>query len=170
MPRSNNAVGHETRIVLENCGRIDPENLDQAVAAGAYQAVAKVLKSATPPAEVTAEVKRSGLRGRGGAGFPTGVKWSFTAPGETKYIVCNADEGEPGTFKDRLILEGDPAPGPRGHDAGGVRRRRIQRATCTSAASTPRRSSEFEKLLTMPDALATSASRSWVPGSHSTSK
>ncbi|MCX6101202.1 MAG: SLBB domain-containing protein, partial [Candidatus Bipolaricaulota bacterium] len=108
MPRNNNAVGHETRIVLENCGRIDPESLDQAVAAGAYQAVAKVLKNAITPAEVTAEVKRSGLRGRGGAGFPTGVKWSFTALGETKYIVCNADEGEPGTFKDRLILEGDP--------------------------------------------------------------
>jgi NADH:ubiquinone oxidoreductase subunit F (NADH-binding) len=108
MPRSSDAVVRETRIVLENCGRIDPESLDQAVAAGAYQAIAKVLKDTTPPAEVTAEVKRSGLRGRGGAGFPTGLKWSFTAPGTTKYIVCNADEGEPGTFKDRLILEGDP--------------------------------------------------------------
>jgi NADH:ubiquinone oxidoreductase subunit F (NADH-binding) len=108
MPRSSDSVAHETRIVLENCGRIDPESLDEAVAAGAYQAIAKVLEDTTPPAEVTAEVKRAGLRGRGGAGFPTGSKWSFTAPGATKYIVCNADEGEPGTFKDRLILEGDP--------------------------------------------------------------
>ncbi len=108
MPRRSDTVGRETRIVLENCGRIDPENLDQAVAAGAYHALTKILRDVMPPSDVTAEVKRSGLRGRGGAGFPTGLKWSFTAPGETKYIVCNADEGEPGTFKDRLILEGDP--------------------------------------------------------------
>jgi NADH-quinone oxidoreductase subunit F len=108
MPQSESAVGRETRIVLENCGHIDPERLDQAVAAGAYEAIRKILTAGTPPAEVIAEVKRSGLRGRGGAGVPPGTKWSFTAPGETKYIVCNADEGEPGTFKDRLILEGDP--------------------------------------------------------------
>src|SRR5512136_193361 len=108
MPRSETAVGHETRIVLENCGKIDPDRLDQAVGAGAYTAIGKVLKAPTPPAEVIAELKRSGLRGRGGAGFPTGTKWSFTGPGDEKFIVCNADEGEPGTFKDRLILEGDP--------------------------------------------------------------
>ncbi len=108
MPRSESAVGRETRIVLENCGHIDPARLDQAVAAGAYGAIQKILKAETPPSDVIDAVKRSGLRGRGGAGFPTGTKWSFTASGETKYIVCNADEGEPGTFKDRLILEGDP--------------------------------------------------------------
>jgi NADH:ubiquinone oxidoreductase subunit F (NADH-binding) len=108
MPRSESVAERETRIVLGNCGKIDPERLDQAVAAGAYEAIQKILKAGTPPADVIAEVKRSGLRGRGGAGFPTGTKWSFTAPGATKYIVCNADEGEPGTFKDRLILEGDP--------------------------------------------------------------
>ncbi len=108
MARSSRAGAGETRIVLENCGRIDPESLKDAVAAGAYKAIGTALGRGTPPAEVTAEVKRSGLRGRGGAGFPTGVKWSFTAPGDVKYIVCNADEGEPGTFKDRLILEGDP--------------------------------------------------------------
>jgi len=98
----------QARVVLENCGVIDPDSLDEAIASGAYEAMAKLLEARTPPADVTAEVKRSGLRGRGGAGFPTGLKWSFTAPGDVKYIVCNADEGEPGTFKDRLILEGDP--------------------------------------------------------------
>jgi NADH:ubiquinone oxidoreductase subunit F (NADH-binding) len=108
MRQGSGTGGRETRIVLENCGRIDPESLEQAVAAGAYKAITMMLQKATPPAEITAEVKRSGLRGRGGAGFPTGIKWAFTASGDVKYIVCNADEGEPGTFKDRLILEGDP--------------------------------------------------------------
>lgn len=98
----------QPRIVLKNCGVIDPENLDEAIAVGAYEAIAQVIEQGTAPADIIAQVKRSGLRGRGGAGFPTGLKWSLTAPGEQKYIVCNADEGEPGTFKDRLILEGDP--------------------------------------------------------------
>ncbi len=102
------ATRRQARVVLENCGVIDPESLDEAIAAGAYAAIAQLLEARTPPADVIAEVKKSGLRGRGGAGFPTGLKWSFTAPGPVKYIVCNADEGEPGTFKDRLILEGDP--------------------------------------------------------------
>ena len=101
-------VKEQPRIILDNCGVIDPESLEEAIAAGAYQALATVLESGTKPEAVIDELKRSGLRGRGGAGFPTGLKWSFTAPGNTKYIVCNADEGEPGTFKDRLILEGDP--------------------------------------------------------------
>jgi NADH-quinone oxidoreductase subunit F len=111
IPRPTQATGlvrKQQRIVLENCGVIDPESLEEAIAAGAYQAIGKILEEKTPPADLVALVKASGLRGRGGAGFPTGVKWSFTAPGEQKYIVCNADEGEPGTFKDRLILEGDP--------------------------------------------------------------
>jgi len=98
----------QPRIVLKNCGIIDPENLEEAIAVGAYQAVERVLTERISPAGVIEEVIHSGLRGRGGAGFPTGKKWSFTAPGEEKYIVCNADEGEPGTCKDRLILEGDP--------------------------------------------------------------
>jgi NADH-quinone oxidoreductase subunit F len=98
----------QTRIVLQNCGVIDPENLEEAIAAGAYEAIAKVIEEKISPEAVMDTVKRSGLRGRGGAGFPTGLKWSLTAPGEEKFIVCNADEGEPGTFKDRLILEGDP--------------------------------------------------------------
>jgi NADH-quinone oxidoreductase subunit F len=101
-------TGKQPRIVLENCGVIDPESLEEAVAVGAYEAMAQVIEKGMTPAAVIEEVKRSGLRGRGGAGFPTGLKWSFTAAGEDKYIVCNADEGEPGTFKDRLILEGDP--------------------------------------------------------------
>ena len=101
-------TGKQPRIVLENCGMINPESLEEAVAVGAYEAIAGIIEKETTPAEVIEEVKRSGLRGRGGAGFPTGLKWSFTAPGEQKYVVCNADEGEPGTFKDRLILEGDP--------------------------------------------------------------
>ncbi len=98
----------QNRIVLQNCGVIDPYSLDEAIAAGAYQALAKVIEEKTKPAELIDRVKRSGLRGRGGAGFPTGLKWSFTASGDPKYLICNADEGEPGTFKDRLILEGDP--------------------------------------------------------------
>jgi len=99
----------EKRIVLRNSGLIDPLNIEDYIARDGYLALAKVLTEMTPE-EVIEVVKRSGLQGRGGAGFPTGLKWEFTrkADGEEKYIVCNADEGEPGTFKDRLILEGDP--------------------------------------------------------------
>ncbi len=98
----------QPRIVLENCGRINPESLEEAIAAGDYQALAKIIEQGITPQDVIGEVTRACLRGRGGAGFPTGKKWSFTAPGDEKYLICNADEGEPGTFKDRLILEGDP--------------------------------------------------------------
>ena len=107
-PETTGLVKDQPRIVLNNCGVIDPESLEEAIAAGTYAAMAKIVEEAMAPSAVIDEVKKSGLRGRGGAGFPTGLKWSFTAPGETKFIVCNADEGEPGTFKDRLILEGDP--------------------------------------------------------------
>lgn len=98
----------ETRIVLENVGRIDPERIDQAIGAGAYAALRKVIEGGIPREAVIDEVDRSGLRGRGGAGFPTGKKWRLLAPGDERYLICNADEGEPGTFKDRLIMEGDP--------------------------------------------------------------
>ncbi len=100
---------YENRIVLRNSGIIDPESIDDYIGAGGYEALEKALTQ-MQPAEIIAEVKKSGLRGRGGAGFPTGVKWSFTAPlnAPQKYVVVNADEGEPGTFKDRLIMEGDP--------------------------------------------------------------
>jgi len=99
----------EANIVLKNCGVIDPARIDSYIAEGGFEALKKATGVMTP-AEVVAEVKASGLRGRGGAGFPVGLKWGFTrqAPAETKYVICNADEGEVGTFKDRYILEGDP--------------------------------------------------------------
>jgi NADP-reducing hydrogenase subunit HndC len=99
----------EQRIVLERAGLIDPESIDDYIIHEGYQALGKVL-SEMKPQDVIATIKNSGLRGRGGAGFPTGLKWSFVAGTKDpkKYVVCNADESEPGTFKDRLILEGDP--------------------------------------------------------------
>lgn len=99
----------EQRIVLQRAGIIDPENIEEYIIHEGYQGLGKVLSEMSPK-EVVDEIKASGLRGRGGAGFPTGLKWSFVAgtPGDKKYVVCNADESEPGTFKDRLILEGDP--------------------------------------------------------------
>ena len=99
----------QNRVVLSNSGIIDPENIEEYIAVEGYEAFATAVTEKKPE-EIVEIVKESGLRGRGGAGFPTGLKWSFTAPLENKpkYIVCNADEGEPGTFKDRLIMEGDP--------------------------------------------------------------
>lgn len=99
----------QTKIVLRNCGMIDPESLDDYIRHDGYQALAKALTS-TKPGDVIEEVKRSGLRGRGGAGFPTWMKWNFTASAdaEKKYVLCNADEGDPGAYMDRSILEGDP--------------------------------------------------------------
>ena len=99
----------QKRIALQNCGVIDPENIDEYIAFDGYKALEKVLKEMTPE-DVIKEVTDSGLRGRGGAGFPTGKKWEFTriAKGDQKYVVCNADEGDPGAFMDRSILEGDP--------------------------------------------------------------
>lgn len=99
----------ETRIVLRNYGKIAPDSLSDYIAAGGYQALEKARN--TDPEELISEVERSGkLRGRGGAGFNTGLKWrgAFNEKSAKKYVVCNADEGEPGTYKDRLILEGDP--------------------------------------------------------------
>ena len=97
------------RVALRNCGVIDPENIDEYIAYDGYQALAKCLTELKPE-EVVDIVKASGLRGRGGGGFPTGVKWSFTAANQAdqKYVVCNADEGDPGAFMDRSVLEGDP--------------------------------------------------------------
>jgi NADH-quinone oxidoreductase subunit F len=98
----------QIRIALRNCGIIDPENIDHYLARGGYNAMAKALS--IKPETVIEEVKKSGLRGRGGAGFPTAMKWEFCrkAPGKVKYLICNADEGDPGAFMDRSILEGDP--------------------------------------------------------------
>ena len=99
----------QKRIALRNCGVIDPENIDEYIAHDGYQALEKCLNQLTPE-EVISIVKDSGLRGRGGGGFPTGLKWSFAAKNaaDQKYVVCNADEGDPGAFMDRSILEGDP--------------------------------------------------------------
>ena len=97
------------RVALRNCGVIDPENIEEYIAFDGYMALAKCLKEYTPE-QVIQIVKDSGLRGRGGGGFPTGLKWSFTAANQAdqKYVVCNADEGDPGAFMDRSVLEGDP--------------------------------------------------------------
>ncbi|MEW9121179.1 MAG: NADH-quinone oxidoreductase subunit NuoF [Thermotaleaceae bacterium] len=99
----------QQRVALRNCGVIDPEDITEYIAFDGYQALGKVVKEMTRE-EVIDAVKRSGLRGRGGGGFPTGMKWEFTskAPGEQKYVACNADEGDPGAFMDRSVLEGDP--------------------------------------------------------------
>jgi len=100
----------QVRVALRNCGVINPEKIDEYIARDGYMALAKVLTEMTPE-QVIEEIKASGLRGRGGAGFPTGMKWQFTAaaPGDNgKYVCCNADEGDPGAFMDRSVLEGDP--------------------------------------------------------------
>jgi NADH-quinone oxidoreductase subunit F len=99
----------QTRIVLRNCGHIDPENIDDYIATDGYTALRTVLTGSSP-ADIVELVKASGLRGRGGAGFSTGMKWQFAAnaPGDKKYVICNADEGDPGAFMDRSVLESDP--------------------------------------------------------------
>ncbi|MCP5110205.1 MAG: NADH-quinone oxidoreductase subunit L, partial [bacterium] len=99
----------QERTVLANSGEVDPERLADYIKAGGYQALGDALSELTPP-EVIAEIKASGLRGRGGAGYPTGLKWELVAkqPADTKFVVCNADEGDPGAFMDRSVLEGDP--------------------------------------------------------------
>ncbi|MBQ4349247.1 MAG: NAD(P)H-dependent oxidoreductase subunit E, partial [Clostridia bacterium] len=99
----------QKRVALANCGVINPEDINEYIAYDGYQALAKCLTELTPE-QVIQIVKDSGLRGRGGGGFPTGLKWSFTAANKAdqKYVVCNADEGDPGAFMDRSVLEGDP--------------------------------------------------------------
>jgi len=103
------ALGRQTKIVLENAGRIDPERIEDYIANGGYAGLTKALTEMSP-GDVLNEISKSGLRGRGGAGFPTGLKWSMVAKaaGRQKYVVCNADEGDPGAFMDRSVLESDP--------------------------------------------------------------
>ena len=100
---------NQMRIALRNCGVINPEDIEEYIAYDGYKALGKVLTEMKPQ-EVIDEIKKSGLRGRGGAGFSTGMKWQFTAdaPGDKKFVACNADEGDPGAFMDRSVLEGDP--------------------------------------------------------------
>ena len=104
-----NAYKKQLRIVLRNCGIIDPENIEEAIAYNAYEALGKVLTEMTPEGAIRI-IKDSGLRGRGGGGFSTGLKWeiAFMNKSDEKYVVCNADEGDPGAFMDRSVLEGDP--------------------------------------------------------------
>jgi NADH-quinone oxidoreductase subunit F len=99
---------HEFRLILRNCGYIDPGNISHYIASGGYSSLAKALKM--EPTAIIEEIRKSGLRGRGGAGFPTGMKWELfrKASGQTRYIICNADEGDPGAFMDRIVLESDP--------------------------------------------------------------
>ncbi len=101
--------GKQLRVVLRNSGLINPQSIEEYIAVGGYQALGKALASMTPD-EVIEEVKNSGLRGRGGAGFPTGLKWGFarSAPGDIKYVVANGNEGDPGSFTDRSLMEADP--------------------------------------------------------------
>lgn len=103
-----NFFSGQMRIVLKNCGEIDPENIQDYIQAGGFTALRKSLNMS--PEQVIDEVKKSGIRGRGGAGFPAGIKWGFArkAEGDKKYLICNADEGDPGAFMDRSVLEGDP--------------------------------------------------------------
>lgn len=111
LSNSNNTGPHkkQIRIALRNCGVINPENIEEYIARNGYQALGKVLTELTPEATIEI-IKKSGLRGRGGGGFPTGLKWEITraVKADQKYVVCNADEGDPGAFMDRSVLEGDP--------------------------------------------------------------
>ena len=120
----------QVKIALRNCGYINPERIEESIGRGGYQALYKVLKEMTPK-EVIALVKDSGLRGRGGGGFPTGLKWEFchNNASDMKYVICNADEGDPGAFMDRGILEGDPHAVVEGMAIGGICRGR-QRRLC----------------------------------------
>ena len=106
---SNSFFASQQKVVLENCGKINSESIEEYIAAGGYEALAKVLTE-LQSGEVIEEVRKSGLRGRGGAGYPTGLKWGIVhkAKSDQKYVICNADEGDPGAFMDRSVLEGDP--------------------------------------------------------------
>lgn len=108
-PYYNQFVDAQMRVVMTGCGQIDPDSIDAYIEEDGFKAIKKCIKSMKPE-EVIEEVKKSGLRGRGGGGFPTGMKWSFckASPGNHKYLICNADEGDPGAFMDRSLLEGDP--------------------------------------------------------------
>ena len=99
----------QTRIALRNCGIINPESIEDYIEAGGYQALERVLREMTPE-QVIETIKISGLAGRGGAGFPTWFKWNAArqSPGDQKYLICNADEGDPGAFMDRAVIESDP--------------------------------------------------------------
>jgi len=106
----NDFISSQVKIVLRNCGYIDPESIDEYEAREGYAAVRKIAEEKIPPDLVIETILKSGLRGRGGGGFPTGMKWKFARgyKSREKYVICNADEGDPGAFMDRSVLEGDP--------------------------------------------------------------
>ena len=120
-----NFYKHQKRVALRNCGVIDPENIDEYLAFDGYKALEKALTTMTRE-EVIDEILKSGLRGRGGGGFPTGLKWKFTygSQADQKYVACNADEGDPGAFMDRSVLEGDPHTRAGSHGHRRLRHRR----------------------------------------------
>jgi len=159
----------QVKVVLANSGRVDPEKLADYIAAGGYQSLAKALNELTPR-ETVAEIKKSGLRGRGGAGYPTGLKWELVAKQSApiKYIVCNADEGDPGAFMDRSVLEGDPHrvleawPSPATPSAR-------SRATSTCAASTVWRFSGCRPPSSRPSANTCWVAACWSRASSSAS-
>ncbi len=144
--------GKQLRITLRNCGVIDPESLDEYLAVRGYEAAVTAMTSMTPM-EVINAITKSGLRGRGGGGFPTGVKWNFAASqvNDTKYIICNADEGDPGAFMDRSTIEGDP------HTIVEATRLARSRALSTSAQNTRWLSSASKRRLQTPALRASSA-------------
>ncbi len=109
IPADDPFLTSQQKIVLENCGTINAERIEEYIAVGGYESLAKVVTELTPD-EVIEEIRKSGLRGRGGAGYPTGLKWSIVrkVKNDQKYVICNADEGDPGAFMDRSVLEGDP--------------------------------------------------------------
>jgi NADH:ubiquinone oxidoreductase subunit F (NADH-binding) len=125
----------QSSLVLENSGRVEPERIESYIAAGGYRALHDAIYEMRPD-EVIDAITRSGLRGRGGAGYPTGVKWATVAknPGQRKYVVCNADEGDPGAFMNRSVLESDPHRVLEGMAIAGYAVARI-RATSTFAAN-----------------------------------
>ena len=122
---------------MSNCGLIDPESIDDYLAMDGYKALEKVLAEMTPE-EVIEEVLESGLRGRGGGGFPAGLKWRFARQTQNwpKYVICNADEGDPGAFMDRSVLEGDPHSLIEGMIIAALCHRRRNRATSIAGPST----------------------------------
>jgi bidirectional [NiFe] hydrogenase diaphorase subunit len=128
----------QQKIVLENSGRVDPDRIESYLAAGGYETYIRALTEMTPFA-VLDEITRSGLRGRGGGGYPTGLKWATVAKaeGDQKYVICNADEGDPGAFMDRSRPGERPPPGARGHGAGGLRGRARARAIIYVRAEYP---------------------------------
>ncbi len=158
--------GKQMRIALRNCGIIDPENIDNYLSLRGYEALAKVLTDMTPES-VVAEVEASGLRGRGGAGFPTGMKWKFTAAQKAtpKYVICNADEGDPGAFMDRSAIEGDPHTIVEGMAIGGYASEPA-RGSSTSARNTRWRSSGLRRPSKTRGPMGCSVKTSWARTSH----